>query len=128
MAQGDADREAVDRFIMEEIDTVPHLESLLLLWRNQKPWSTAEMGKALYVSDEAAEKVLQDLVRRGLATVTHRDLDLYSYDRGAQEKNHLLRLLDAAYRRDLIRITRMIHGKASPAVREFARAFRFKMD
>jgi hypothetical protein len=128
MAQGDGDREAVDRFIMEEIDTVPHLEALLLLWRNQKPWSTAEMGKALYVSDEAAEKVLQDLVRRSLATLTPGDVDLYSYDSGAQQKNHLLRLLDEAYRRDLIRITRMIHGKASPAVREFARAFRFKKD
>jgi hypothetical protein len=128
MPQGDGDREAVDRFIMEEIDTIPHLEALLLLWRNQKPWSPAEMGKALYVSDEAVEKVLQDLVRRSLATLTPGDVDLYSYDSGAQQKNHLLRLLDEAYRRDLIRITRMIHGKASPAVREFARAFRFKKD
>ena len=51
MAQGDGDRAAVDRFIMEAIDTVPHLEALLLLWRNQKPWSAADMVKALYLSD-----------------------------------------------------------------------------
>jgi hypothetical protein len=36
--------------------------------------------------------------------------------------------VDAAYRRDLVRISTMIHAKASSAVREFARAFRLKKE
>jgi hypothetical protein len=36
--------------------------------------------------------------------------------------------VDATYRRELVRISSMIHSKPSPAVRQFARAFRLKKD
>lgn len=39
----------VDRFLLDQIDTVPHLEALLLLWKSRpKVWSADEMASALY--------------------------------------------------------------------------------
>ena len=36
--------------------------------------------------------------------------------------------VDTTYRRELIRVSRLIHSKPSAAVREFARAFRLKKE
>jgi hypothetical protein len=48
---------AVEKFIFEQIDTVPHLEALLLIWnRRPKVWTAAEMASALYVSPEESGK------------------------------------------------------------------------
>jgi predicted ArsR family transcriptional regulator len=113
----------IDQFIIENIDTVPHLEALLLAWNNRpRTWSAEEMGAALYLQNEAAEKILRDLAQRGLLqdAVDKR----YQYVSSAQQ-DELMGQLEATYRRELIRLTRMIHAKAPSALRDFARAFRF---
>jgi len=51
----------------------------------------------------------------------------YSFDPNFRQGS-LMEELDRTYRRELVRISRMIHSKASPAVREFARAFKFTKD
>jgi predicted transcriptional regulator len=121
-------KEAVDAFIREEIDSVPHLEALLLIWRNRpRAWSVAEMAKALYVTEEVAEKILQGLAQRNLIGTT-KTSDAYHYEPTSEAKDKLMAKLDETYRRELVRVSAMIHSKASAAVREFARAFRFKKD
>ena len=115
---------AVDEFIDRELDSVPHLEALLLLWNNRRAWTIEEMGAALYVNDSVAREILQNLTRRRLAA--HTGEDAYTYYSASPEVDALVGALEAEYRRNLIRITRMIHAKASPGVREFADAFRFK--
>ncbi|HZQ21966.1 MAG TPA: hypothetical protein VFA89_04135 [Terriglobales bacterium] len=117
----------VDGFILEQIDTVPHLEALLLLW-NKRPrqWSCEEMADALYLRKELAERILRDLVQRNLA-IECPSTSGYIYNSNA-ERDALLTQVDLTYRRELIRLTRMIHAKAPTAMREFARAFRFTRD
>lgn len=115
----------VDQFILEEMDSVPHLEALLLFWKNRPHrWSIEAMARSLYISVEATEAILQELKQRGMVTVEE---GTYSYDPAFRHGN-LMEELDRTYRRELVRISRMIHSKASPAVREFARAFKFKKD
>jgi len=115
----------VDQFILEEIESVPHLEALLLIWNNRpKPWSVEEMAAALYVPPETAGAILQLLQQSGFVTS---ESDRYMYD-PASTRNGLLQELDRTYRRELVRVSRMIHSKGSPAVREFARAFKLKKD
>jgi len=118
---------AVYEFIERELDGVPYLEALLLLW-NSRPrvWTSAEMAAALYVGDSYAREVLQNLTRRELATQA--ESDLFSYQSASTERDTLVATLETEYRRNLIRITRILHAKASPGVREFADAFRFKKD
>jgi DNA-binding MarR family transcriptional regulator len=120
----------VDQFVLDEIDSVPHLEALLLLWSNQpKVWSASEMGKALYVDTAYAGQILKDLRQRNLASEKAELAERFFYDATiSEERNKLVQALDATYRREIIRISRMIHAKGSPAVREFAKAFRFTKD
>lgn len=116
----------VDEFILEQIDTVPHLEALLLLWNSRpKQWTVEEMANALYVPSGVARNILQGLARRGLLARQGAP-DLYGYESG--KRDGLIQAVDAAYRRNLIRISRMIHSKAAPGIREFAQAFRFTKD
>jgi predicted ArsR family transcriptional regulator len=124
-------RERVDQFILEQIESVPHLEALLLVW-NRRPheWSAGEMAAALYIVPEEADKILQELVQRDLIA-SHTDANGVShflYGPQSEANDKLLQDLDLIYRRELVRVARMIHSKASPAVRDFARAFRFKKD
>ena len=125
MTQEDLERQQVDRFVIEEIDSVPHLEALLLLWNSRpKRWLPEEMGKALYLTTEYTQSVLQELVNRKLASS---EAGRYAYEPDP-ERNKTIEALDRVYRREIIRISNMIHSKASPAVRAFARAFRLKKD
>lgn len=114
----------VAEFILREMDTVPHLEALLLLWNSRpKGWTEDEMAAALYVSAGEARSVLQGLLRRRLVTMTQPEGFRYRSEEGRHDE--LVAAVDRAYRRHLVQISRMIHAKASPGVRDFADAFRF---
>jgi DNA-binding MarR family transcriptional regulator len=116
-------------FILQYIDSVPHLEALMLLW-NSRPvgWTSEDLATRLYIPSEKVGDLLRDLVRRRWITESHSSPARYSYFPGSEEQDEMMRQVDAAYRRDLVRISTMIHSKAPSAVREFARAFRFKKE
>jgi hypothetical protein len=119
----------VDRFILEQIDSVPHLEALLLLFNNQpKAWSADEMACSLYVRSEIASKILDSLLQRRSIDLNPEDASEYVYTPDDNEKNKLMEYVDAVYRKEVIRISSLIHSKAPAGVRDFARAFRIKKD
>jgi predicted ArsR family transcriptional regulator len=124
-----ARRLQVDLFIIQHIDSVPHLEALLLLF-NSRPqrWSTDEMAKSLYVRNEAALKILENLQQRNLIAARPEGLDVFFYRPDDPAGNALLEAVDAIYRKEVVRISSLIHSKGSASVRDFARAFRFKRD
>jgi hypothetical protein len=115
----------VDRFILDEIDSVPHLEALLLLW-NTRPrrWANEELARSLYIPTDRTRQIIRDLQQRDLI-VCESDSSFYS---ASEARDQLIAAVDHTWRRELVRLSNMIHSKASPAVREFARAFRFKKD
>ena len=50
MQQDSQQKTNVDRFIMNRMDTVPHLEALLLLWRERpRLWSVESVAERLWV-------------------------------------------------------------------------------
>lgn len=118
-------RRQVDQFILDQIDSVPHLEALLILWNGQpRPWLSDEMARSLYIPVERTQVILHELQQRGLAVSES------SQYRWNPDSTHagLMPHVDRIYRREIVRISSMIHSKASPAVRQFARAFRLKKD
>lgn len=117
------------QFIHEHIDSVPHLESLILLW-NSRPvgWTEEELASRLYIAREQVKAVMRDLMRMQFVQEVAGMPLKYSYLPGSEERDELMSGIDYAYRRDLVRISTMIHSKASSPVREFARAFRFKKE
>jgi hypothetical protein len=61
------ERAVVDRFLLEQIETVPHLEVLLLLWTGRpRAWSVNEMAKALFLTPEPTRDILDNLARKRL--------------------------------------------------------------
>jgi hypothetical protein len=118
---------SVDQFVIDQIDTVPHLEALLLLWRSApEPKSIAQLACLLYVPANQAAGIADDLVRRGL--IARAPGGHLFYDLRDESHNRLLGALEATYRLELIRISGIIHSKASPGIRAFANAFRFRKE
>lgn len=119
--------EDVLRFIERRIDSVPHLEALLLLWETPgKEWGDAEVSARVYVGVEQARGVLSDLARSGLITAVAATPERHIYN-PAWDDADLMTKVAAAYRRHLVTMSQLIHTKtASQAVQDFARAFQFK--
>jgi len=117
------------KFIYENIDSVPHLEALVLLWNSRPVWWTCEeLASRLYVPPEQVRQVLRDLVRMQLVAETTTTTTKFSYMANSEEHNELMISLDSAYRKDLVRISTMIHSKTSSGVRAFAQAFQLRQE
>lgn len=125
MENGDIPDEVL-RFILARIDTVPHLEALLLMWQNAaSEWTEEQVASRIYVPVKTARVVLDDLVRQGL--VRHAgNGSAYRYDPEGDAAAQILPKVADAYSKHLVRIATLIHSKASASVREFARAFQIK--
>ena len=129
MTEPTVTEDRVYTFVLDQIDTVPHLEALLLLWNSRpQPWTVENLAKRLYVSAEIVNDLLADLVRRRLIVCVRGTPDGYRYESSSLAQDQLLSTLDSTYRRETVRISTMIHSKPSSSVREFARAFRFRKD
>lgn len=116
-------------FIYDNIDSVPHLEALILLWNSRPVWWTAEeLASRLYIPADQVDRVLRDLIRMEFIAQSTTSPGKFSYLMGSEEQNELIVSLDNAYRKDLVRISTMIHSKAATGVREFARAFQLKQE
>ena len=116
-------------YILEYVDSVPHLEAMILFW-NSRPvgWTCDELASRLYIPAEKVGGVIRDLVRLQIIQEHPGTPEKFSYFPRSDEQNNLMRSIDDAYRRDLVRISTMLHSKASSPVREFARAFRIRKD
>jgi len=116
----------VRQFLLDQIDSVPHLEALLLLWNSRpKLWQADEMAGRLYVDREVALRLLQDLARQQLIDSDTSSPERYCYRDDPADRSRLIRMVGETYRREVVRVSTLIHSKPSSPVRDFARAFRF---
>jgi hypothetical protein len=110
-------------FILRYIDSVAHLEALLLLRANpETAWDTSIIAQRLYTTEQQAAEVLTQLCEEGL--LTH-DSDRYRYGNQSAENLAMIDRLAALYAKQLIPITNLIHGKPR-RIRQFADAFKFR--
>src|SRR5262245_3332220 len=100
------DDQAVYRFIYKEIDSVPHLEALLLVWNSRpQPWSVENLAKRLYIDVPVALDLLRDLERRGLVVSSPEPPNSFRYESASTAQDQLIADLDATYRREVVRIS-----------------------
>lgn len=126
MASGAIPNE-VEQFLLAAIDTVPHLEALLLLFQNPATvWSVEDLAARIYVDGQQAFAVLEDLTRRKLLTRIEPSPPKYQFVAQSTAQTELLHKVAQAYRTQLVQVARFIHSKPSASVRDFARAFRLK--
>lgn len=113
------------RFLRDQIDSIPHLEALILLSDHPRSWTAAEIADRLYIPEARAGMVLDELVGRHLIHQKEASEPTYFFN-----PDHSLKLMMEAvtllHRNQLVRVTALIHSKASSSVSEFAKAFRFR--
>jgi transcription initiation factor IIE alpha subunit len=118
--------EEVYRFILNQIDSVPQMEALLLVWESRpKKWAESEIAERLYVGTDAVRNIMQELVRRRLLAADAQSVRQYFYESKSEDLDGLIGAVAATYRHDLVRVSTFIHTKTSSAVRDFAKAFKF---
>jgi hypothetical protein len=127
--ESETQRLQVDLFIVGQIDSVPHLEALLLIFNSRpKAWSIETMANSLYVRRDVAARILDSLLQRNLIAVDSHRPDVFFYASEDDYQNRLVEVVDAVYRKEVVRVSSLIHSKGSAGVRDFARAFRIKKD
>lgn len=111
---------------MEEIDSVPELEALLLLRQHRcNSWTAIELAKRLYIDPEQTRALLAELNRKQLVQFISGEPEACCYQPRSPETDAVIARVEAVYRHEIVRISTLIHAKPSAAIRDFARAFRF---
>lgn len=121
--------EAVKRLILDKIDSVAEMESLLLLRSEpDHDWKAPEVGARIYVSESEAVRLLETLSIRGF--LTHDQKGSFRYRPETEELRNTVDVLDVTYRTRLIPVTKLIHSKnkAGSSLQKFADAFRLRRD
>jgi hypothetical protein len=126
MTQG-AIPDEVLKFISSQIDSVPQLEILLLMWREPtRTWTIHDIASCIYVTGDVAARIVQPLAQRRLIRHPDGDTTHYQFDSEWDREHQLMQRVAQTYQRHLIQVATFIHCRASSSVREFARAFDFK--
>jgi len=112
-------------FVLRHIDSIAQLEALLLLRRNPtEAWTADVAAKRLYTTEAEATNVLDQLCADGLLICTDGS---YRFDPQSDEQRQMIDLLAESYRRHLIPVTNLIHGKPR-RLREFSDAFKIRKE
>lgn len=115
--------DAVRRFVLTSIPTVPHIETLLLLWREPDiAWQAEAISKRLFVTPAVAESLAEDLRQADLFE-REGDPKRYRCRREPPSLAALLAEVDAAYNRHLREVTGLIHSNLDRKAARFAQAF-----
>jgi hypothetical protein len=116
------------RFLEENIDTVPQLETLLMMSEvPDRIWTTADVASRNYITEQRAEDTLHALQRRGLLS-SEESPARFRFNPAKDDVRALVADLARCYQTNLSRITTLIHSKPSASIKEFARAFDLKKD
>ena len=116
--------EDVKIFIREQIQTVPKLEVLLLLHRDQsRSFTLAEIANELGFENDTAQEQLTSLEAIGLIE-TDKDKSKFRYHPGNPTFGSIVDNLAIAYRKQRVNILSAILAKDPNKVRSFVEAFK----
>ena len=119
---------AVLDFLVKRIDSVPELETLLIMSADeQRAWAVPDIAGLTYVPQKSALAVLRALERHGLVSGNAQG-SLFRFSPKNDEERQVVIQTEVAYRNHLVSIATFIHRKAATPVQEFARAFNLKKE
>jgi len=117
----------VRRFILTSIDSVPHLEALLLLrYDVTAEWDAKAMSQRLYISERRTAYLLESLLAAGFAAVKRGSPDVYYYSPVTAELKDILDRLAVIYSKKLVEVTNLIHSNLSKRAQQFGDAFKWQ--
>lgn len=121
--------EAIRRFVLTSIPSVPHLEALLLLRMAEGEfWSDARLAERLYISEKVAHTLMAELCRAGMIEpdATNERIHSYRYQPSSAALRNTIDELAGLYARQLVDITLLIHSKLDRKAQQFADAFTWR--
>jgi hypothetical protein len=114
----------IQSFILHSIDSIAHLEALLLLReQRQAAWNCPAVAQRLYVPPPQCEAILERLHELGFLTLSD---DGYRFA-GGPEIDAMIGTVAELYATQLIPVTNLIHSKPR-RVQQFADAFKLRKD
>jgi hypothetical protein len=117
----------VKAFLLRHIDSIAHLEALLLLRANRElAWNAETLAKRLYTPVEETAEILARLCADGFLAVQGSESFLYQYHCPSREQADMVDQVAVFYARYLIPVTHLIHAKPRTRVQAFADAFKFR--
>lgn len=114
----------VREFVLEHIESIAHLEALLLLHRSEERWRVSSVASHLYIEPGQAEAVLGQLCDQRLLACGD---GVYWFNADPPGQREIVESLATLYAQHLIPITNLVHAKPSGA-RAFAAAFKLRRD
>lgn len=119
----------VKAFLLRYIDSIAHLEALLLLRTNAAlAWSADRLAQRLYISVQDTAEILARLYADGFIAAQSSEPLLYQYHCPSREQAHMVEQVAMLYARYLIPVTHLIHAKPRTRVQAFADAFKLRKD
>jgi AcrR family transcriptional regulator len=121
--------EDVRRFLLKWIDSVAHLEALLLLRDNaETAWSLPAVAARLYLDPEEVAPLLSRLRADGFIVMTDPPATSYRYHPSSDEFSAIVERVAEEYAKHLVPMTKLIHDKPRMRVQQFADAFKLRKD
>lgn len=115
--------ETIQRFILTSVDSIPHLEAILLLrYDPQKEWNAKMVAQSLFINEKQAETILDNLCSSQIAS---HHAGFYRYDPvpiGLKEK---IDEMAHIYAKNLIEVTNLVHSKTLKQAQQFGDAFKW---
>lgn len=121
--------EDVEQFILDKIESVAHIEALLIFRENpQQEWTADSLAKRLYINESQTTEILARLWSDGFVAPSVNEAHSYRYEPSSPELGQMINRMAETYRKHLVPVANLIHSKAKPRVQEFADAFRLRKD
>jgi hypothetical protein len=121
--------EDVRRFLLKRIESIAHLEALLLLRDNAgTAWTVEAAAARLYLEPQEVLILLSRLRDAGFIIMTEGSVPEYRYRPSSAELSTIVDRVAQEYAKHLVPITKLIHDKSRLRVQEFADAFKLRKD
>lgn len=115
----------VREFVLAYIESIAHLEALLLLMNKpEEEWTAVSVAAQLYINEEQAKPVLDQLCSSDLAACHD---GIYRFNAEPPGQREIVERLATLYKRHLIPVTNLVHSRPS-GIRAFAAAFKLRKD
>jgi hypothetical protein len=114
----------IRHFIIVGIDSVAHLEALLLLRTGaHENWDIAVVAKRLYITEQETTQVLSRLCEQGLINRNGGEPQLFQYRPKTVELARMIDRVAEVYKKHLVPVTNLIHSKPHTRIQELADSF-----
>jgi hypothetical protein len=114
----------IRQFIIVGIDSVAHLEALLLLRTGaHENWDIPILAKRLYITEQERTQVLTRLCEQGLITRNGGEPQLFQYRPKSVELARMIDRVAEVYKKQLVPVTNLIHSKPHTRIQELADSF-----